>query len=146
MTKDGFFKKYEYVYDEYNDCYICPAAQVLRYSTTNRDGYKEYKSCKHICADCEYLSQCTASKEHQKTVTRHVWEEYMEVCEDIRHTVGMKELLCLQSEKSGNALFCCAKMYFSLKNISKKLIKSKKTLTKNLFFCIFYMLSKGGIL
>lgn len=22
MTKDGFFKKYEYVYDEYNDCYI----------------------------------------------------------------------------------------------------------------------------
>ncbi len=98
MTKDGFFKKYEYVYDEYNDCYICPADQVLRYSTTNRDGYKEYKSCKHICADCEYLSQCTASKEHQKTVTCHVWEEYMEVCEDIRHTVGMKELYSHQKE------------------------------------------------
>ena len=24
MTKEGFFKKYEYVYDEYYDCYICP--------------------------------------------------------------------------------------------------------------------------
>lgn len=51
MTKDGFFKKYEYVYDEYNeyneynDCYICPNNQVLNYSTTNRDGYREYKSC-----------------------------------------------------------------------------------------------------
>lgn len=90
MTKEGFFKKYEYVYDEYNDCYICPANQVLKYSTTNRDGYREYKSSKHICTDCEYLSQCTASREHQKIVTRHVWEEYMEVCEDIRHTMGMK--------------------------------------------------------
>ena len=25
MTKEGFFKKYEYVYDEYFDCYVCPA-------------------------------------------------------------------------------------------------------------------------
>ena len=45
MTKQGFFKKYEYVYDEYYDCYICPGNQILSYSTTNRDGYKEYKSC-----------------------------------------------------------------------------------------------------
>ena len=48
MTKDGFFKKDEYVYDEYFDCYICPGNHVLRYSTTNRDGYKEYKSSKYI--------------------------------------------------------------------------------------------------
>ena len=38
MTKDGIFKKYEYVYDEYYDCYICPNNQVLTYRTTNRDG------------------------------------------------------------------------------------------------------------
>ena len=92
MTKEGFFKKYEYVYDEYYDCYICPNNQILRYSTTNRDGYKEYKSCKHICKICPYLSQCTESKEHINVVTRHIWEEYMEECEDIRHTLGMKEL------------------------------------------------------
>ena len=24
MTKDGFFKKHEYVYDEYFECYFCP--------------------------------------------------------------------------------------------------------------------------
>ncbi len=29
MTKDGFFKKYEYVYDEYYDCYICPNNRIL---------------------------------------------------------------------------------------------------------------------
>ena len=31
------------------------------------------------------------SKNHQKTVTRHIWEPYLEICEEIRHTVGMKE-------------------------------------------------------
>lgn len=23
MTKEGFFKKYEYAYDKYYDCYVC---------------------------------------------------------------------------------------------------------------------------
>ena len=98
MTKEGFFKKSEYVYDEYNDCYICPNDQVLKYSTTNRDGYKEYKSCGHVCEKCEFLGQCTASKNHVKVVTRHVWEEYMEACEDIRYTLGMKELYSHRKE------------------------------------------------
>ncbi|WP_155951011.1 IS1182 family transposase [Pseudobutyrivibrio sp. MD2005] len=98
QTKEGFFKKYEYVYDEYNDCYICPNDQILKYSTTNRDGYKEYKSCGHICEKCEFLGQCTASKNHVKIVTRHVWEEYMETCEDIRHTLGMKDLYSHRKE------------------------------------------------
>ena len=98
QTKEGFFKKYEYVYDEYNDCYICPNDQILKYSTTNRDGYKEYKSCSHICEKCEFLGQCTASKNHVKIVTRHVWEEYMEACEDIRQTLGMKDLYSHRKE------------------------------------------------
>ena len=85
-TKDGFFKKYEYVYDEYNDTYICPGNQMLKYSTTNRDGYREYKSNGQICMNCPYLNQCTLSKTHQKVITRHIWQDYMEICEDIRHT------------------------------------------------------------
>lgn len=48
MTKKGFFKKHEYVYDEYNDCYICPNDKILKYSTTNREGYREYKSNCHL--------------------------------------------------------------------------------------------------
>lgn len=92
MTKEGFFKKYEYAYDEYYDCYICPNNQVLKYSTTNRDGYREYKSCGNVCENCSYLSQCTESKNHVKLITRHIWENYMEQCEDVRHTLGMKKL------------------------------------------------------
>ncbi|MEO2507975.1 transposase [Clostridium paraputrificum] len=35
MAKDGFFKKYEYVYYEIKDCYICPNLKIFKYITTN---------------------------------------------------------------------------------------------------------------
>ena len=92
MTKEGFFKEYEYVYDEYYDCYICPEGQVLTYCTTDREGYRGYKSSVTHCARCPSLGRCTHSKSHVKTVTRHVWEEYMETVEDIRHTRGNREI------------------------------------------------------
>lgn len=44
MTKEVFIKKFEFVYDEYNDFYICPYPKELKYSTTDLDGYKLYKS------------------------------------------------------------------------------------------------------
>lgn len=98
MTQKGFFKKYEYVYDEYYDTYICPNNQVLEYTTTNRNGYKEYKSDGTICSSCPYISQCTNSKNHVKVISRHVWEEYLEECEEIRHTLGSKAIYDLRKE------------------------------------------------
>ena len=98
MTKEGFFRKYEYVYDEYHDCYICPNNKTLEYSTTNKEGYREYKSCSMICEICPYLNQCTLSKDPRKVVTRHVWEPYLEMCEEIRQTIGMSDLYKLRKE------------------------------------------------
>lgn len=98
MTKSGFFKKYEYVYDEHYDCYICPNNEILKYRTTNREGYREYKSEAEKCKNCPYLKQCTESKDNIKTVTRHIWESYMEQAEDIRHTMGMKEIYSQRKE------------------------------------------------
>ncbi|GAB4256978.1 MAG: hypothetical protein Kow00111_01530 [Thermincola ferriacetica] len=86
ITKDGYFRKHEYVYDEYYDCILCPENQVLKYSTTNREGYREYKSNPEICRNCPSLQQCTQSKNFTKVVTRHIWEPYVEIAEDIRHT------------------------------------------------------------
>ena len=82
MTKEGFFKKYEYAYDEYYDCYICPENKILTYHTTNREGYREYKSCGLFCENCPQISQCTESKDHTKMIMRHVWEEDMEKAEE----------------------------------------------------------------
>lgn len=97
-TKQGFFKKYEYVYDEYYDCFICPQNEVLKYSTTNREGYREYKSDPAKCKSCPQRTQCTLSKNCQKVVTRHVWDDYIEKAEDIRHTPYGRETYALRSE------------------------------------------------
>jgi len=98
MTKDGFFRKHEYAYDEYYDCYICPENRVLEYRTTNRDGNKEYKSKYYQCERCSRIAQCTESKDHVKVVTRHIWEAYMEQVEDIRYTLGNKAIYAQRKE------------------------------------------------
>ncbi|KQL50250.1 transposase [Heyndrickxia shackletonii] len=97
-TKEGFFRKHEYVYDEYYDCYICPSGEILNYSTTTKEGYREYKSSKHICANCPFLSQCTESKDHQKVVTRHIWQEYLEEADHLRHHKEVKTIYAKRKE------------------------------------------------
>ncbi len=98
MSKQGFFRPYEFVYDEYFDCYICPNNAPLKYST-NRDGYREYKSDPSICENCKLRDKCTNSKSMTKVVTRHLWADYIDMCEDIRQAEKYKELYRLRKEK-----------------------------------------------
>lgn len=90
MTKKGYFKKYEYIYDELYDFYICPNEETLYYTTTNREGYREYASDPKVCVNCPHLKQCTSSKNHKKIITRHVWQDYVEIAENIRYTNDWK--------------------------------------------------------
>lgn len=92
MSKKDFFRPYEYVLDEYYDCVICPQNNILNYATTDREGYREYKSKGYICKNCPDKSKCTENAKSEKTVTKHIWLDYMEQVEDIRHTIGMKKL------------------------------------------------------
>lgn len=94
MDKRGFYRLYEYVYvyDRYYDCIICSQNRVLSYVTTNRDGYKEFKSKSYICKDCPSRYRCTENSKFEKTVTRHIWSDYLDVVDDIRHTPEYKQL------------------------------------------------------
>ena len=92
MTKKGYFKKYEYVYDEYYDCYLCPNNKILKYSTTNRDGYREYKSNVFDCKNCMYVKKCTNSKSNQKILTRHIWQDYIEEANHLRYKTEVKKI------------------------------------------------------
>ena len=60
--------------------------------------YREYKSPKHICATCPFLAQCTESKDHQKVVTRHIWQEYVEEAEHLRHHKDLKPIYAKRKE------------------------------------------------
>lgn len=92
MTKKEYLKKQEYVYDEHLDIYICPNEKDLHYVTTNREGYKIYKSNSQDCKGCPFLSRCTKSKNHEKVITRHVWEIDKEETNHIRYTEEWKNI------------------------------------------------------
>ena len=89
---------WKYVYDEFYDCVICPEYQPLKYSTTNRDGYREYKSDPNICAACPTRERCTHSKDCIKTVQRHIWKDYEELADDARYTPAYAQLYKCRKE------------------------------------------------
>ena len=88
--RKDYFKKYEFVYDEYNDIYICPNEKDLIPTGINRDGYIIYKACEKDCGNCPLKNKCTKNK--YKQVLRHVWEGYKEMVNDYRHHENVKEI------------------------------------------------------
>lgn len=53
--KKGYFKKYEFVYDELNDIYICPNGKdLISNDKYNKNGYKIYKADKCDCSKCPF--------------------------------------------------------------------------------------------
>lgn len=92
MTKEGFFKKNEFIYDEYLGGYLCPNNELLKYTTTNKDGYREYKSDPEKCKVCPFLNKCTHSKNYVKVITEHVWNNYLLEAEETRYKQGSKEI------------------------------------------------------
>jgi hypothetical protein len=98
MGKSGFFSPREYVYEEHIDCVRCPGGKILTYRTTNREGYREYRSGPAVCKAGPMRSRCTESKANQKTVMRHVWHKYLEIAEDIRRSPEGKARYSMRSK------------------------------------------------
>lgn len=96
--KPGTFYKREYEYDRYRDVYVCPRGQELPYSTTNRVGYREYKSDPTQCRQCEVRTQCTNSQSAIKVVVRHVWERDKERVDARRNTYWGKKIYARRKE------------------------------------------------
>lgn len=92
MTKKGYFRKKEYFYDREKDEYICPNGEKLTYTTTNRSGYREYKSSSKNCSSCPLRERCTQSKNKVKVITRHVWQDYADRVEERRNSTEWKEI------------------------------------------------------
>ena len=84
-------RKSEYVYDEHFDCYLCLQNQILKYTTTNREGYRAYKSDSYICKHCPCRENCTLSKNMTKVIVRDVWAKYIEEAEHLRHVPHIRD-------------------------------------------------------
>ncbi|SMF47781.1 Transposase and inactivated derivatives [Paenibacillus barengoltzii J12] len=74
----GLIAKWRFKYDADRNVYICPQKHELKYTTTDREGYRHYKSDPKHCVNCPMLSECTRSKNKTKVITRHVWQSSKE--------------------------------------------------------------------
>lgn len=55
------------------------------YFTTKREGYREYKSREYLCKIYPTRRMCTENAKCEKTVLRHVWQDYVEMAEHVRY-------------------------------------------------------------
>lgn len=90
--KEGMFSPKDFMYDEFFNCYICPNNKTLKFCRTTREGYKEYKSNKYECEDCPFKDKCTKSQNNIKVINRHIWQEDLDYCNEIRYVIGNKEI------------------------------------------------------
>jgi transposase len=90
--RKGYLPKRHYVYEAEPDGYRCPQGQLLPYATTDRNGYRHYRSDPAKCRHCPLLASCTSNVKHQKTVTRHVWQEARDTADAYRLTDWGKRL------------------------------------------------------
>lgn len=91
-------KKYEFIYNEEYDRYICPRTGVtLEYSSTiSRDGYKKYYN-KENCKGCPLAKECHPKTKY-RIINRHIQEKYNEIARENRLSYHGKELYACRKQ------------------------------------------------
>ena len=69
------------------------------YFTTKREDYREYKSREYLSKTYPTRRMCTENAKCEKTVLRHLWQDYVEMAEHVRYIPVYKELYRLRKEK-----------------------------------------------
>ena len=96
--KDGQYRPWEYEYDPAADTFTCPHGGVLRHTTTDRDGKRTYRTSPKCCKDCPFKCKCGANEKGQKILTTHIWQEYLDLIEQLRKTERGKEIYAMRKE------------------------------------------------
>lgn len=90
--KPGRLGPKNFAYERAIDGYRCPQGQLLAYATTDRSGYRHYRSDPAICRSCPLLASCTANAHAIRTITRHVWRDARDRADAYRLTDWGKRL------------------------------------------------------
>jgi len=69
VSKPKDFANDKFVYDNINDCYICPAGKKLhRISENKRKGTSQYRADRATCQKCKYFKECVSSRTRGRSV------------------------------------------------------------------------------
>lgn len=73
--KPGMMAPSAFTFEPQADGYRCPQGQLLAYASTDRNGYRHYRSDPAICRTCPLLASCTTNAKAERTIVRHVWAD-----------------------------------------------------------------------
>ena len=114
----------------------------MNYSTTDKNGYKQYKSNPEKCKNCPLRDKCTKSKNCQKVVTRHIWEEYKEQANENRYTQNWKDNYPQRKETIERVFGDCKEQHNLRFTRIRGLLKNEQNVTM-IFAC--HNLKKMGL-
>ena len=97
-TRREGFMPWDFSYDEKNDQLICPQGQVLRHTTTNKEGKRLYRSTPKVCRDCPCRKECGVNANGQKVIYRHIWQEALDLAEQLRKTQLAKDIYAMRKQ------------------------------------------------
>lgn len=100
--KPGMMRKSAFAYEAEAEGYRCPQGQLLAYATTDRDGYRHYRSDPAICRTCPLLASCTANAKAIRTLTRHLWADHRERADALRLTPKGKAIYRRRRRRSSD--------------------------------------------
>ena len=92
------FKPWEYRYNPETDTYTCPKGETLRHTTTDKDGKRTYRSTPEKCRNCPCRVKCGANEKGQKILITHIWQEYLDLAEQIRKTERARRIYAQRKE------------------------------------------------
>ncbi|WP_422485390.1 IS1182 family transposase [Gudongella sp. DL1XJH-153] len=99
-SKRGKKSKYWFEYYPEEDTYRCFEGKELRYRTTTRQGYVEYRSDKEVCKNCPKREKCLyessitgeISPDQTRIIRRHIKEHYADEVRSFMKTEKGKKL------------------------------------------------------
>ena len=92
------FRPRDYEYNPEKDTFTCKHGGTLRHTTTDRNGRRVYRSDTGHCRNCPFRNLCGANEKGQLVLQTHIWQEYLDLVEQIRKTERGREIYARRKE------------------------------------------------
>ena len=92
------FRPRDYEYNPEKDTFTCKHGGTLRHTTTDRNGRRVYRSDTRHCRNCPFRNLCGANEKGQLVLQTHIWQEYLDLVEQIRKTERGREIYARRKE------------------------------------------------
>lgn len=134
-TKKDCFKPWDYTYDEIGDCMVCPQGEILRHTTTSKEGKRCYRSTPKICRNCPCREKCGADRKGQRVIQRHIWQENIDLVNELRKTELGKDLYATR-KKTIERVFADAKEKHAMRYTHMRGLARVETWVRLKFACM----------